>query len=314
MSVKVAVVQAPPVLLDRAATISAMLAHIAEAAAAGARLIIFPEAYIPGYPTWVWRLTPGGDMALAGEIHARLREQAVDIGRGDLKPLTEAAVAHGVTVVCGMHELDSEFSGTTLFNTVVMIGPDGTILNRHRKLLPTNPERMVWGRGDARGLRVIETPVGRIGCLICWENYLPLARYALYAQNLEILVAPTWDCGDAWIASMRHIAREGGCWVIATGTAIQGADVPGDFPGRERLFTDNEEWLCDGGALIVRPFGTIEAGPHNRDKSVLYCEIEPSEAPRSRRSLDVAGHYARPDVFSLRVNRMTLPPVEFRDN
>jgi nitrilase len=262
----------------------------------------------------VWRLKPGADMALAGEIHARLREQAVDIGRGDLRPLTEAAAAHSLTVVCGMHELDSEFSGTTLFNTVVVIGPDGTVLNRHRKLLPTNPERMVWGRGDARGLRVVDTPVGRIGCLICWENYLPLARYALYAQNLDILVAPTWDCGDAWIASMRHIAREGGCWVIATGTAIQGADVPGDFPCRERLFTNNEEWLCDGGALIVRPFGKIEAGPHNRDKSVLYCEIEPAEAPRSRRSLDVAGHYARPDIFSLQINRMALPPVEFRDN
>ncbi len=314
MSVKVAVVQAPPVLLDRAATIAAMLARIGEMAAAGAGLVVFPEAYIPGYPTWVWRLKPGADMALAGEIHTRLREQAVDIGRGDLTPLTEAAAAHGLTVVCGLHELDSEFSGTTLFNTVVVIGPDGTILNRHRKLLPTNPERMVWGRGDARGLRVVETPVGRIGCLICWENYLPLARYALYAQNLEILVAPTWDCGDEWIASMRHIAREGGCWVIATGTAIQGADVPGDFPGRERLFTNSEEWLCDGGALIVRPFGKIEAGPHNRDKSVLYCEIEPSEAPRSRRSLDVAGHYARPDIFSLQINRMPLPPVEFRDN
>jgi nitrilase len=308
------VIQAPPVLLNRAATISAMLLQIAEVAATGARLVIFPEAYIPGYPTWVWRLKPGGDMALAGEIHARLREQAVDIERGDLKPLTEAAAAHALTVVCGLHELDSEFSGTTLFNTVVVIGPDGTILNRHRKLLPTNPERMVWGRGDARGLRVIETPVGRIGCLICWENYMPLARYALYAQNLEILVAPTWDCGEEWIASMRHIAREGGCWVIATGTATQGADVPSDFPGREHLFTNNEEWLCDGGALIVRPFGKVEAGPHNRDKSVLYCEIQPSEAPRSRRSLDVTGHYARPDIFSLQINRMTLPPVEFRDN
>ena len=113
---------------------------------------------------------------------------------------------------------------------------------------------------------------------------------------------------------MRHIAREGGCWVIATGTAIQGADVPSDFPGRDRLFTDSEEWLCDGGALIVRPFGKIEAGPHNRDKSILYCDIEPSAAPRSRRSLDVTGHYARPDIFSLQINRIALPPVEFRDS
>jgi nitrilase len=313
MPIKVAVVQAPPILLDRAATIARMLQHMADVAAAGAKLVVFPEAYIPGYPSWVWRLKPGGDMALAGEIHARLREQAVDIARGDLSPLTEAAAHHGLTMVCGLHEIDSEFSGTTLFNSVVVIGPDGAILNRHRKLLPTNPERMVWGRGDARGLRVVETPAGRIGCLICWENYMPLARYALYAQNLEILVAPTWDCGEEWIASMRHIAREGGCWVIATGTAIQAGDVPKTFPGREQLFNNEDEWLCDGGALIVRPFGKVEAGPHNRDKSVLFCDIDPSAAPRSRRSLDVTGHYSRPDIFQLQVNRAPLPPVEFRD-
>jgi len=253
-------------------------------------------------------------MALAGEIHARLREQAVDVRRGDLIPLTEAAASHEVTVVCGFHELDSEFSGSTLFNTVVVIGPEGNVLNRHRKLLPTNPERMVWGRGDAGGLRVVDTPVGRIGCLICWENYMPLARYALYAQNLEILIAPTWDCGDEWIASMRHIAREGGCWVIATGTAIQARDIPRDFPDRDRLFAQDEEWLCDGGALIVRPFGKIEAGPHNREKAVLYCDLDSSAAPRARRSLDVSGHYARPDIFSLRVNRTATPPIEFRDS
>ena len=313
MSVKVAVVQAPPVLLDRVATISRMLQHVADAAAAGATFVVFPEAYIPGYPTWVWRLRPGSDVVLASEIHARLREQAVDLARGDLNPLADAAAHYGLTIVCGLHEIDSEFSGTTLFNAVVVIGPDGVILNRHRKLLPTNPERMVWGRGDARGLRVVETPAGRIGSLICWENYMPLARYALYAQNLEVLVAPTWDCGEEWVASMRHIAREGGCWVIATGTAIQASDVPKDFPGRDRLFSDNDEWLCNGGALIVRPFGKIESGPLNRDKSVLFCDIDPSAAPRSRRSLDVTGHYARPDIFQLQVNRTPLPPVEFRD-
>src|SRR5947209_18829747 len=129
MSVKVAVVQAPPVLLDRAATISLMLQHMADVAAAGAKLVVFPEAYIPGYPSWVWRLKPGADMALAGEIHARLREQAVDIGRGDLAPIAEHARKHGITLVCGLHEIDGQFSGTTLFNTVVVIGPDGSLLN-----------------------------------------------------------------------------------------------------------------------------------------------------------------------------------------
>jgi nitrilase len=313
MSVKVAVAQSPPVLLDRAATIAKMVATIGEAAGQGAGLIVFPEAFIPGYPTWIWRLRPGGDMALAGEIHARLRTQAVDIARGDLAPVLDAAAAHRVTVVAGMHELDSEFSGTTLFNTVAVVGPDGTLLNRHRKLVPTNPERMVWGRGDGRGLNVVATPAGRIGTLLCWENYMPPARMALYAQNLEVLVAPTWDCGDEWIASMRHIAREGGCFVVSTATALQASDVPENFPERAKLFTDPDEWLCDGDAVIVRPFGKIAAGPLHREKGILWGEIDLDAAARSRRSLDVTGHYARPDIFKLTVNRAAMKPVDFED-
>ena len=312
MAVKLAVVQAPPVLLDRAATIALICERMAEVAAAGATMVVFPEAYIPGYPTWVWRLKPGGDMALSGEIHARLREQSVDIIRGDLDPIRAASARLGLTTVCGMHERDAEFSGTTLFNTVVVIGPDGALLNRHRKLMPTNPERMIWGTGDASGLRVVDTPAGRIGTLICWENYMPLARYGLYAQNLDILVAPTWDCGDEWVASMRHIAREGGCWVVATGTAIETSDIPESFPGRAALFPF-DEWLCDGGALVVRPMGKIEAGPLNRDKRILYADIDPEAAARARRSLDVTGHYARPDIFRLSVDRGSRPPVTFTE-
>ena len=244
------------ILLDRAATIARMLQHMADAAAAGAKLVVFPEAYIPGYPSWVWRLKPGGDMALAGEIHARLREQSVDIARGDLSPLTEAAAHHGLTMVCGLlTRMNSEFSGTTLFNSVVVIGPDGAILNRHRKLLPTNPERMVSGtRRCTRATR------RRNACRsdrmpdLLGKFYAARTLCSVCAESEEILVAPTWDCGEEWIASMRHIAREGGCWVIATGTAIQAGDVPKTFPGREQLFNNEDEWLCDGGALIVRPF------------------------------------------------------------
>jgi nitrilase len=311
MPIKVAVVQSPPVLLDRVATLAGMVKTIADMAEQGAGLIVFPEAYVPGYPTWAWRLKPGADMALAGDIHARLRAAAVDLVRDDLAPLREAAAAHKVTVVTGLNELDSEFSGTTLFNTVVVIGPDGRLLNRHRKLMPTNPERMIWGRGDASGLNVVETPAGRLGTLLCWENYMPLARYALYAQNLEVLVAPTWDCGDEWVATMRHIAREGGCYVVGVGTAIQARDVPADFPERARIFPDPDDWLCDGDAVVVKPFGRIAAGPLRREKGTLFAEIDPELARRSRRSLDVTGHYSRPDIFRLTVNRGAMKPVEF---
>lgn len=309
---KVAVVQKPPVLLDRQGTIESVLNSIDEAVAEGAALLVFPEAYIAGYPTWIWRLRPGGDMALSGTIHERFRKNAVDLAGGDLQPVQDAAAKHGVTVVIGINELDSQFSGTTIFNTVVVIGPDGSVLNRHRKLMPTNPERMVWGMGDATGLRVVDTPVGQLGSLICWESYMPLARYALYAQDIDIYIAPTWDAGDSWLATMRHIAKEAGCWVIGTATAIQGRDLPDDFPDRDKLF-DPDEWINDGNAVVVKPMGEVVAGPFNREKGILYAEIDREEAGRARRSLDVCGHYARPDIFSFSVNRRPLSPVSFSD-
>jgi nitrilase len=312
MSMKVAVIQTPPVLLHRDATVTKVVSSMDEAAEAGASLMIFPEAYVPGYPTWIWRLKPGGDMRLSGEIHARLRENAVDLARADLQPIQDAAARHGATVVLGINEIDSAFSGTTLFNTVVVIGADGTLLNRHRKLMPTNPERMVWGMGDASGLRVVDTPLGRLGSLICWESYMPLARYALYAQDIEIYVAPTWDAGDSWIATMRHIAKEAGCWVVGTATAMQGSDVPDDFPERDKLF-EPEEWINDGDAVVVKPMGAIAAGPLNRQKGILYAEIDKEAARRGRRSLDVCGHYSRPDVFAFSVIRKPYQPATFVD-
>jgi nitrilase len=312
MPMKVAVIQKPPVLLDRQKTIEIALASIAEAAGQGAGLLVFPEAYLPGYPTWIWRLKPGGDMALSNELHARLRANAIDLARGDLQPLQDAAGRHGVTVVVGLNELDSTFSGTTLFNTVVVIGADGALLNRHRKLMPTNPERMVWGMGDASGLKVVDTPAGRLGSLICWESYMPLARYALCAQGLDIYVAPTWDTGETWLATMRHVAKEAGCWVIGTATALQGSDIPADFPERDRLF-DAAEWINDGDAVVVKPTGSVAAGPLRREKGILYAEIDREAARRARRSMDICGHYSRPDIFSLSVDRRPLSPVTFTD-
>lgn len=312
MSTKVAVIQKPPVLLDRERTIASTLQSIDEAAREGASLLVFPEAHLPGYPTWIWRLKPGGDMALSGELHARLRQNAVDLDGNDLAPLTEAAAKHRVTIVLGLHEIDRRFSGTTLFNTVVVIGPDGALLNRHRKLMPTNPERMIWGMGDATGLRVVDTPAGRLGCLICWESYMPLARYTLYAQNIEIFVNPTWDYGETCLATSRHIAKEAGAWVICTATAVEGSDIPVDFPERDRLFEPGE-WINDGDAVVIKPNGAIAAGPHKRQKSILFADIDVEAARRARRSLDVCGHYARTDIFSLSVNRRPLTPIAFSD-
>jgi nitrilase len=313
MSTRIAVVQQAPVFGDRAATFERAVNALREAAQSGAQLVVFPEAFVPGYPAWIWRLRPGGDMALTEQLHARLLANAVRIADGDLAPLREAAQQHGVTVVCGVCELDTQFSRGTLYNSVVVIAPDGALLNRHRKLMPTNPERMVWGCGDASGLRVVDTPCGRVGTLICWENYMPLARAALYAQGVEILVAPTYDEGERWIASMQHIGREGGCWVVGAGCAFRGRDVPDSLPGKAQLFANGDEWVNGGDSVIVAPGGKIAAGPLHQEHGVLGAEIDLERAGIARRSLDVAGHYARPDIFRLQVNRQPLAPVEFSD-
>lgn len=308
----IAIAQLPPVLLNLEASMERALETLHEAAKQGAQLVVFPEAYLPGYPTWIWRLKPGGDMALGNEIHARLRENSVDIDAGDLNRLCDAAAELNVVVVMGLNELDRRYSGSTLYNSVVVIDADGQIVNRHRKLMPTNPEKMVWGMGDASGLKVVDTAVGRIGCLICWENYMPLARYSLFSQNIDIYIAPTWDSGETWLASMNHIAREGGCWVLSTATAMTGEDIPADFPEREALFTE-DEWINPGDAAVIKPFGGLVAGPLHQEKAVLYAEIDIKEARRARKALDVAGHYGRPDLFKLEVDRRCKVPVTFID-
>jgi len=309
---KLAVIQKPPQLLDKDGSIRRAVALIGEAAASGAALVVFPEAFIPGYPAWVWRLRPGGDWGLNEEIHARLRENAVDLAADDLAPLCEAAIKHQVTIVCGMDERESGLSRTTLYNSVVIIGPEGQVINRHRKLMPTNPERMVWGFGDATGLKVVDTPAGRIGTLICWENYMPLARYALYAQGIEIYIAPTYDAGDNWISTMRHIAKEGGCWVVGCGTVLREGDIPADFPGREALYPEADEWINPGDSVVVAPGGEVVAGPLRGEEGILYAEIDRERVGRARRNLDIVGHYARPDIFQLHVNSAPQSPVVFK--
>ena len=310
-AVLVAVVQRPPVLLDRAATLAAAVEHLNEAADAGARLVVFPETYVPGYPVWIWRLRPEDDCALTGALHRELLANSVDLVADELRPLREAAAKRGVVVVCGVHEREGEFSRSTLYNTVVVIGADGAIANRHRKLMPTNPERMVWGQGDASGLRVTNTAVGRIGSLICWENCMALARFALYADGVEIYVAGTWDEGETWISTMRHIAAEGRCWVVGAGCSLRGSHIPDEFPGREGLFPDPGEWLNPGDSVVVAPGGDLMAGPLHQEHGLLLAEIEPSRVAAAHRTLDVAGHYSRNDIFRLSVDRRVSAPVVY---
>ena len=309
---KIAIIQESPVLLDRKKTIEKAIQFIEQAASADAKLVVFPEAYISGYPAWIWRLRPGGDWGTSEELHARLLDSAVDIDAGDLKLLCDSAKKNKITIVCGLNERDSKLSKATLYNTVVIIGKEGNILNRHRKLMPTNPERMVWGFGDGSGLNVVDTPAGRVGTLLCWENYMPLARYTLYSQGIEIYVAPTYDSGDEWLGTMQHIAREGRCWVICSGVALTNSDIPTDFPDRETLYPTTEEWINPGDSAVIAPGGEIVAGPMRKEKGILFAEVDSKRVGISKRDLDITGHYSRPDIFTLTVNTQPQSPIKFK--
>lgn len=310
---RIAIVQEPPVFLDREKTIEKAVQLVRDAAHKGAELVVFSEAFIPGYPAWIWRLKPGGDWGLSEQLHGRLLDNSVQLGSDQVRPLLDVAKEMGVTIVCGIEERDEDTSRTTLYNSVLTISPNGTLQNRHRKLMPTNPERMVWGFGDASGMKVVDTPVGRVGSLVCWENYMPLARYALFAQGIDIYIAPTYDSGDRWIRTLQHIAREGGCWVLGAGNVLRGGDFPDDFPDLDRLYPDKEEWINSGDSVVISPDGEIAAGPLRKETGLLLADIDVGAVNAARRSLDIVGHYARPDIFSLQVNIQQQRPVNFND-
>lgn len=309
---KVAIIQEAPVFLDKEKTIEKAIVLVNKAAKEGANVVVFPEAFIPGYPAWVWRLKPGGDWNTNEMLFSRLLENSVNLDNGDLDSLCQSAKENKLMIVCGINERGSQASNTTLYNSVVTIGEDGSIINHHRKLMPTNPERMVWGFGDASGLKVVDTPSGRIGTLLCWENYMPLTRYALYAQGIELYIAPTYDSGDDWIGTLRHIAREGRCWVIGSGVVLENSDIPDDFPERESLYPSSEQWINPGDSIVIAPRGEVVAGPLHQEKGILYANIDVSLVGAARRDFDATGHYARPDIFTLQVNTQAQSPVEFK--
>ncbi|HVJ97942.1 MAG TPA: carbon-nitrogen hydrolase family protein [Acidimicrobiia bacterium] len=291
----IAAVQASPVFLDREATIDKVGILTKEAAARGAALVVFPEAFVPAYPDWVWRTTPWAD----NEWYARFADQSVEIPSPACDALGAVAADTGTYLAVGVNERD----GGTIYNTLLYFGPDGALLGKHRKLIPTGGERLVWGQGDGSTLSVFDTPFGRIGGLICWENYMPLARAAMYQQHVDIYLAPTWDNSDVWVSSMRHIAKEGGCYVVGVNSCIRGSDVPADIPGRDDLYGGDDDWASRGNTVIVDPSGTVAAGPLVEQAGIIYADVDLAKVQKARRQLDVVGHYARPDVFQLNVNR-----------
>ncbi|HEX9106287.1 MAG TPA: nitrilase-related carbon-nitrogen hydrolase, partial [Longimicrobiales bacterium] len=251
-----AAVQVAPVFLDRERTVERCRELVFEASQREARLIVFPEAFVPAYPHWVWHIA-AGQTQLLRELYRELLDGAVTVPGAATDALGAAARAAGAVVVVGVNERDA--AGGTLYNTVLYFGPDGALLGRHRKLVPTAGERLVHGRGDGSTLAVFETPVGRLSGLICWENYMPLARYALYAAGVEVWAAPTWDRGEPWLSTLRHIGKEGRVWVVGCCSALRRDDVPLAHVGA--LPPGDAAWLNPGDSAIVDPDGKLVAGP-----------------------------------------------------
>jgi nitrilase len=307
-TIKLAAIQACPVYLDRAATIDKACRLIAEAGAAGAQLAVFPEAFVPGYPLWVWHIPAGQTHALR-ELYAELVANAVTVPSDATDALCAAAKQAGVAVAIGINEVNAEGSGTTLYNTLLYIGHTGEILGKHRKVMPTGGERLVWALGDGSDLEVYDLPFGKLGGLLCWENYMPLARYAMSAWGTEIFVAPTWDRGEPWLSTMRHVAKEGRCHVISCCTPMHKRDVPARLAFKEKFLGAVDGWLNPGGSVIVDPDGKILAGPALEEETILYAELDRARITGPRWQLDIAGHYARPDIFELIVHRKAKPLI-----
>jgi nitrilase len=302
-----AAIQTSPVFLDRQGTVDKACTLIDKAASEGAGLIVFPETFVPAYPDWVWRTRPWSDGA--AEWYARLFDQSVVVPGPVTDSLGEAARAAKAYVSIGVNERDAH--GSTLYNTQLYFGPDGAFLGKHRKLMPTGGERLVWGMGDGSTLLVLDTPFGRLGGLTCWENYMPLARAAMYAQGIEIYCAPTWDNSDVWPLSMRHIAKEGRCFVIGVNFCMRASDVPADIPGRDEIYAGADDWMSRGNSIIVDPDGQVLAGPLVEEEGILVAELDVAKAHASRRQFDAVGHYNRPDVFQLRVDTRAKHAADF---
>ena len=298
-SVKVACVQVQPVVLDREATLDRLETVAAEAAKEGAELVVFPETFVPVYPSSTWaKAFAGWEAAGAKETFARLAQESVAVGSPAERRIGAAAKELGVWIVTGVNEVDAEGPGT-IYNALLYHSPSGELALHHRKLVPTNHERLIWGQGDGRGLEAVETGFGRVGGLICWENYMPLARVALYESGVEIYIASTADDSEAWQKTLVHIARESRAYVVAPAHFQLESAYPDDFPLAAEI--EGVGTIGRGGSAILAPDGSYLAGPLYDEEGILYAELDPGRLLAERQRFDPVGHYSRPDVLQLTV-------------
>ena len=299
-----AVVQASPVVFDAAATIAKLADLAADAARRGAKLAVFPEAFVSAYPKGLdFGARVGSRTADGRDDFRRYWESAIAVPGPDVDAIGAAARSTGLHLVAGVIERD----GGTLYCTALMIGPDGRLLGKHRKLMPTAAERLVWGFGDGSTLTAVDTPLGRLGTVICWENYMPMLRMAMYGKGVELYCAPTADDRETWLSTMRHVALEGRCFVLSACQYLRRADCPGDYAAVQG--DDPATVLMRGGSCIVGPLGQVLAAPTFEGETILTAEIDTDEIARGKYDFDAVGHYARPDVFRLHVNERPAPAV-----
>jgi nitrilase len=303
-----AAVQATPVFLNRDANVEKTRDLIAKAAAQGAKLIVFPEVFVSGYPFWLWGDQPAVIPGLEQKGFAKLWQEGVDVPGPVTAQLGEAAREAGAYVMIGVNERESTYGRGTLYNSLLTFSPDSQLVGHRRKLVPTYKERTVWGQGDGSTLDVVETPFGRVSGLICWENYMPFARYHAYAQGVQIHVAVTADDSPSWQNLVKTIAAEGRVFVISVCQQFGRSQFP-DEPMLSGFKSDDDQ-LVGGNSMIVAPGGEVIAGPVCGEEAILTAELDLGRVIEEKHSLDVTGHYARPDVFTLTVNETARRPYD----
>lgn len=295
--IKVAAVQATPVLFNLEATVEKVIALIREAAKNEVDLMVFPEAFIPAYPRGLSFGTVVGSRSDAGrELWLRYWQNSMTTDGNHAKRIGQATKAAGVFLSIGITEKEA-YSGT-LYCTNLYFAPSGELIGKHRKLKPTGTERIIWGEGDGSTLTVLDTEIGKIGGLICWENYMPLARMAMYQKGIEIYLAPTADQRDSWQSTLQHIALEGRCFVIGCNQFVTKQNYPSDLHAALAPFPD---LMCRGGSVIISPLGETLAGPLFNETGILYASVDRNDIPKSKLDFDPIGHYNRPDVFQFTV-------------